>query len=68
MGKTQYTLKVPSTEEELEKLESEKLSGEDLSKSATFWVNKYFETTGADHLKSLVNGVNLLKKIFRNIL
>lgn len=55
LGKNQYTLKVPATEHELKKLESENLTELDLINSAYFWGYKYLETTRVDHLKSLVS-------------
>lgn len=63
LGKNQYTLHVPSTEKELEKLESENLSENELKDSADFWGRKYLETTGADQLKSLVSKNKVYAKV-----
>lgn len=60
-------LKIPSTEMELEKLESENYSAKVLSDGAMFWTNKYYTTTGVDHLKSLVKLVGLWLGAFMSL-
>lgn len=54
---------MPSTEKELEKLESENMSEKDMVDSLHFWGEKYTETTGVDHLKSLVSNKKNYEKI-----
>ena len=51
-------MKVSETEAELEKLESDNLSAENLAGIAEFWMKKYYQTSGVDHLKSLVNNIS----------
>lgn len=54
LGGNQYMMKVLLTDMELEKLELVN-NASDWVPRVHFWAKKYNETTGVDHLNSLVN-------------
>lgn len=58
LGNNKYMIEPTFTAEEL--AEAKELVDKDWVKQVHFWTKKYHQTTGADHIKSLVSNASCL--------